>query len=193
MQRHPGPDPRLSPERLIGRPVTRLQPAGPGADPGRPFAEVLRPGPIEYEREWAKADGEVIAVWVTGSAIPDDDGRVRQVRCVAQDVTARRQLEAELRVKNERLAPANAELSRKNSELDEFTHVVSHDIQEPLRTLIAFSDFLMRDQADRLDETGQEYVRHLVEASRRLRSLIQDLLNLSRAGKVTADSTGQPR
>jgi light-regulated signal transduction histidine kinase (bacteriophytochrome) len=106
---------------------------------------------------------------------------------VAQDVTARRKLEAELKVKNERLALANAELSRKNKELDEFTHVVSHDIQEPLRTLIAFSGFLMRDQADKLDESGKEYVRYLVEASKRLRSLIQDLLALSRAGKVTAE------
>jgi len=124
---------------------------------------------------------------VTGSAILGPEGRARQFRCVAQDLTARRVLEAELQVKNERLALANAELSRKNKELDEFTYVVSHDLQEPLRTLIAFSDFLMRDQGDRLDDAGREYVRYLVEASRRLRALIQDLLSLSRAGKVTAD------
>ena len=102
-------------------------------------------------------------------------------------------LEAELQVKNERLARANAELSRKNKELDEFTYVVSHDLQEPLRTLIAFSDFLMRDQGDRLDDAGREYVRYLVEASRRLRALIQDLLTLSRAGKVTGEfARGRP-
>ena len=41
--------------------------------------------------------------------------------------------------------------------MDEFTYVVSHDLQEPLRTLIAFSDFLMRDYGDRLDADGQEY------------------------------------
>jgi light-regulated signal transduction histidine kinase (bacteriophytochrome) len=76
---------------------------------------------------------------------------------------------------------------RKNRELDEFTYVVSHDLQEPLRTLIAFSDFLLRDCGDQLDANGQEYVRYLVEASRRMRSLIHGLLNLSRAGRVTAD------
>jgi PAS domain S-box-containing protein len=174
-------------KELLGRPVARLQSGESRSASQDRLAENLRPGPIEYESEWAKSDGEVIAVWVTGSVIPDADGNVRHVRCVAQDVTARRKLEAELKVKNERLALANAELSRKNKELDEFTHVVSHDIQEPLRTLIAFSCFLMRDQADKLDESGKEYVRYLVEASKRLRSLIQDLLALSRAGKVTAE------
>jgi PAS domain S-box-containing protein len=174
-------------KELLGRPVARLQPLGRRGPAADPFAEGLRPGPIEYESEWAKSDGEIIAIWVTGSATPDADGQVRHVRCVAQDVTARRTLEAELQVKNERLALANAELSRQNKELDEFTHVVSHDIQEPLRTLIAFSGFLMRDQGDKLDEAGKEHVRYLVDASKRLRALIQDLLALSRAGRVTVD------
>ena len=172
---------------LIGQAVAKLLPEGRMPTPADRFAEAIRAGPVEFESEWAKSGGEVIAVWVTGTAIAGADGKVRHIRCVAQDVTARRTLEAELQVKNGRLALANAELSRKNRELDEFTYVVSHDLQEPLRSLIAFSDFLMRDQGDKLDEAGKEYVRYLVEASRRLRSLIQDLLTLSRAGKVTAD------
>lgn len=172
---------------LIGQPVLKLLPVGPRVDDHDPFREALRGGPTEFEIEWAKVDGQVIDVWVTGTAVVSPDGKVRHVRFVAKDVTARRTLEAELRVKNEHLARANAELSRKNKELDEFTYVVSHDLQEPLRTLIAFSDFLIRDQGDRLDETGRDYVQHLVDASRRLRSLIQDLLKLSKAGRVTSE------
>jgi PAS domain S-box-containing protein len=172
---------------LIGRTVLGLLPDS--RNPTDTDRFILTEGAIttEFEREWAKSDGAIITVWVTGTAILSSDGKVRQFRCVAKDVTARRTLEAELHVKNERLALANIELSRKNKELDEFTYVVSHDLQEPLRTLIAFSDFLMRDQGDKLDDAGKDYVRYLVEASRRLRSLIQDLLSLSRAGKVTAD------
>ncbi len=96
-------------------------------------------------------------------------------------------LEAELQEKNQHLARANDELSQRNRELDEFVHVVSHDLQEPLRTLIAFSDFLLKDYGDRLDDAGQEYVRYLVDASRRMRAMILGLLNLSRAGKVIGD------
>ncbi|MBX6315116.1 MAG: histidine kinase [Isosphaeraceae bacterium] len=95
--------------------------------------------------------------------------------------------EAELREMNERLARINEELIRKNKELDDFSYAVSHDLQEPLRTLIAFSDFLMRDYGDRLDEAGREYVRYLGEASRRMRALIHDLLACARAGRVTRE------
>ncbi len=173
-------------DALIGRATADLLPPARKAA-GDPFTELSRAGSIEFETEWVQGDGQTIAIWVTGTPITAGDGRLRHFRCVAQDMTARRTLEAELKVKNERLAQANGELSRKNKELDEFTYVVSHDLQEPLRTLIAFSDFLMRDQADKLDDEGKEFVRYLVEASRRLRSLIQDLLALSRAGKVTGE------
>ena len=97
------------------------------------------------------------------------------------------ELEAELHEKNRRLARANEELSRKNQELDEFAYVVSHDLQEPLRTLIAFSDFLMKDYGDRLEGEGQEFVRYLVDASRRMRAMILGMLSLSRAGKVIGE------
>jgi PAS domain S-box-containing protein len=97
------------------------------------------------------------------------------------------ELKDRYRHQNEHLARTNEELSRTNREMDEFAYVVSHDLQEPLRTLIAFSDFLLKDCGDRLDPTGKEYVHYLVSASRRMRALIQGLLSLSRAGKVTGE------
>ena len=96
-------------------------------------------------------------------------------------------LQSELREKNRTLAGAIEELSRKNHQLDEFAHVVSHDLQEPLRTLVAFSDFLLKDYGDRLEGEGQEFVRHLVDASRRMRAMILGMLNLSRAGQVIGE------
>src|SRR4029077_17597744 len=148
------------------------------------FPDFLRKGSIEEETCWVKSNREVIDVWVLGSVVRGPKDSITHARFVAQDVTARRRLEAELHEKNHRLAQANEELSRKNHELDEFVHVVSHDLQEPLRTLIAFSVFLLRDYGDRLEPEGQEFVRYLVEASRRMRAMIHGMLNLSRAGKV---------
>ena len=154
------------------------------------FAAFLLAGTIEINSQWLKPCGEVIDVWVTGTAVRDPAGRIVHSRSVAQDVTARHRLEAELQEKNARLATTIEELSRRNKEMDEFTYVVSHDLQEPLRTLTAFSDFLLRDYGDRLDAEGQEFVRYIVDASRRMRALIQDLLSLSRAGKVAAEFSG---
>src|SRR4051794_14862865 len=174
-------------ESLVGRPFTEIL-----AEPHRSrfaadFAEFRRLGAIEAEGKWTKANGEVIDVWVSARAVRGGDGKFLQTRHVAQDVTARHRLEAELKEMNEHLAQTNEELSRKNREMDEFAYVVSHDLQEPLRTLIAFSDFLLRDYGEQLGANGQEYLRYLVEASRRMRALIHGLLNLSRAGKVTGE------
>jgi PAS domain S-box-containing protein len=149
------------------------------------FAQLLETGSIETESRWVRSGGEEIDVWISGRAIRGSRGTMEQTRCVAQDVTAKHKLEAELYGMNQSLAHANAELSRKNRELDEFVYVVSHDLQEPLRTLTAFSDFLIQDHAEQLDSEGHEHVRHLVDASRRMRSMINGLLHLSRAGKVT--------
>lgn len=179
-------------EDLINRRVRDFLAPGRRGEFEACFADFLRNGYIELETTWRKANGETIVVWVRGTGVFDPTHKLLHSRCVAQDVTARRVLEDELHEKNERLARANEELSRKNKELDEFTHVVSHDLQEPLRTLIAFSDFLLRDSGDKLDENGREYVRFLVEASRRMRSLINDLLALSRAGRVTGEFTETP-
>jgi PAS domain S-box-containing protein len=176
-------------EGLVGHPVSKILSPPYRSNFAAKYAEFHRRGSIEMESQWIKSNGELIDVWVSATAIRGLDGEFLHTRSVAQDVTARHRLEAELKEKNEHLARTNEELSRKNREMDEFAYVVSHDLQEPLRTLIAFSDFLLKDYGDRLDANGQEYVRYLVDASRRMRALIQGLLHLSRAGMVTGTLT----
>ncbi len=151
--------------------------------------ELFETGSLEEETRWVKSSGEVIDVWMLGRVARTCKEGALHARFLAQDITAKRLLEAELHEKNERLAAANEKLSAKNRELDEFVHVVSHDLQEPLRTLIAFSDFLQKDYGDRLEGEGREYLSYLIEASRRMRSMIQGMLTLSRAGKVIGDFT----
>ncbi len=174
-------------ESVVGHSYERLMPSERRASFRARFAEFLKAGSVEVESQWVKAGGEVIDVWLTGTAVRAADGRFIHSRSVGQDVTARHRLEAEVHEKNERLALTNDELSRRNREMDEFTYVVSHDLQEPLRTSIAFSEFLLRDHAARLDPEGREFVGHIIDASRRMRALINDLLALSRVGKVTGE------
>ncbi|RUL89351.1 sensor histidine kinase [Tautonia sociabilis] len=172
---------------LVQRPYEDLLPLEDRPTFRGRFAQYLREGRIEVESRWMTADGRIIDVLVTAVAVLDSQGRLIHSRSVAQDITTRRRLEDELRRNNERLARINDELSRKNTELDEFSYVISHDLQEPVRTLIAFSGFLRQDYGDRLDDQAREYLDYLTEASGRMRSLIRDLLELSRAGRTTDD------
>lgn len=89
----------------------------------------------------------------------------------------------ELIQSNRVLSRTNDELRRKNSELDEFTYVASHDLQEPLRKLIAFSGLLERDAAGDLTPDAAKDIKFITEAAARMQRLVQDLLTLSRAGR----------
>jgi len=88
------------------------------------------------------------------------------------DVTELKRLEADLRENTE-------DLEKSNEKLEEFSHVVSHDLKEPLRTIETFSGFLLEDYHDKLDEEGVDYLNTLKRTSARMRQLINDLLSLA--------------
>ncbi|TYO98902.1 PAS domain S-box-containing protein [Geothermobacter ehrlichii] len=92
---------------------------------------------------------------------------------VGQDISQQKKVEMELREFAHRLEESNREL-------EEFAYVASHDLQEPLRKISAFGDRLVSKYADRLDETGRDYLARMQNASVRMQTLISDLLSFSR-------------
>ncbi|MEW5677285.1 CHASE3 domain-containing protein [Flavobacterium enshiense] len=78
----------------------------------------------------------------------------------------------------------NLELERSNKELTAFNYVASHDLQEPLRKIQTFISRLSDKETDNLSETGNEYLKRIIAASGRMRSLIDDLLQFSRSNKA---------
>src|SRR5262249_33122963 len=162
-------------EELLGQPYTRL--LAPAARTTFDPRILQRPGAIETS--WISRDGHVRDVWVGTSTIKEPDGTVVRSRCAAADITERNRLARAVVGRARDLEKANAQLRRINQELEEFTHFVSHDLKEPLRTLEAFSSFLAEDYGPQLAGEGREYINHLTEASHRLGTLIDDLLTLS--------------
>ena len=77
------------------------------------------------------------------------------------------------------------QIETRNKELDDFTYVVSHDLKEPLISIEGYSKILLREFENQFGGEGKEYLASLVNSSTRLKNLIDDLLTLSRLGRVT--------
>ena len=80
----------------------------------------------------------------------------------------------------EQLNYANEYLEKANEELRDFTYIVSHDLQEPLRKVHSFGQFLVEDYYESLPEEAKDYVERMQKASVKMKDLIQDLLEFSR-------------
>ncbi len=120
-----------------------------------------------------RKDGTEFPVEIGLNPVETDDGRF--VLSAIVDITERKQDEQRLRDYAE-------ELRRRNRELDEFTYVASHDLQEPLRRLISFADLLPRDLGRDLPERAQTDLDYITQAADRMRSLVRDLLSLAHTG-----------
>jgi len=86
--------------------------------------------------------------------------------------------------KADELAQLNIELERSNNELDAFAYIASHDLKEPLRGIHNYSNFLIEDYGEILDEEGREKLRTLIRLTQRMEDLIDSLLHFSRLGRV---------
>lgn len=82
------------------------------------------------------------------------------------------------------LRKSRKELEKVKSELEDFVYTVSHDLKEPLRSIASFSHFIAEDYHDKLDDEGRDFLSRIVKSSARMRELIDDLLTLSRVGRI---------
>jgi len=100
--------------------------------------------------------------------------REEQYRALSQE------LEERVRIRTQELELANQDLERSNDSLQQFAYVASHDLQEPLRKIQAFSSLLVQQSNEQLTDTGRNYIERITNASVRMSTLIKDLLAFSR-------------
>ena len=91
----------------------------------------------------------------------------------------RMQNETHLKNSNEALEIKNLELQRMNKELESFTYISSHDLQEPLRKIQTFAQLILKTE-DAMSDTGKDYFQRMTNAAGRMQTLIEDLLTYSR-------------
>ncbi len=125
------------------------------------------------ENVFVRKDGTKFPVLLSCSRMDDNSGNVNRIVMTIKDITDRKHVEHALITQTRRLTQSNAQMK-------EFVYIASHDLQEPLRKICAFSERVMNKYSGVLDHTGKDYLDRIVNAGLRMQVLIEDLLSYSR-------------
>jgi Bacteriophytochrome (light-regulated signal transduction histidine kinase) len=106
-------------------------------------------------------------------------------RSLQKEIEERKMSEEKVQGLNQQLTQSNIHLKQMNEELDQFAYMASHDLQEPLRKIQMFSDKLLLKKTN--DEESERYFSKIINASRRMQSLINNLLDFSRHSVSSSD------
>ena len=116
--------------------------------------------------------------WTETAVIPLKTriGSIREFMSIQLDITKRKEAEELLASKYVKT------LEQKNKELEQFSYIASHDLQEPLRTISSSSEYIYEEYYDKLDDNAKQIFEFIKSATGRMSDLIKNLLDYSRIG-----------
>ncbi len=143
-----------------------------------------------YEIEYRFKDRTNRYKWFLGKAMPirDDAGNVVKWFGTSTEIHHQKTLSAELeqkvRERTKDLNEANVELERSNKDLEQFAYIASHDLQEPIRKIGIFSQYIRNNAYEKMDDSSRNYLDKIVTSTERMRNIIKDLLDFSHINQM---------
>jgi PAS domain S-box-containing protein len=180
----------------VGRHISFLIPEDRWEEEPQILARLQRGERVDhFETIRRRKDGQLRDISLTISPVRNSDGIIIGASKIARDVTERKQSERELEAARRELAQTNsmleqivaertASLREAVAQMEEFSYTVSHDLRAPLRAMQTYSEALIEDYSDRLDEAGRRYLKRIAANSRRLDKMVLDLLTYSRINRA---------
>jgi PAS domain S-box-containing protein len=126
---------------------------------------------FEVDHEFPRVGQRVILL--NARQIVTEERSAPMILLAIEDISDRKRIEEKLKI-------YSAKLERSNRELQDFAQVASHDLQEPLRKILAFGDRLKTKAFESLDEDCRDYLQRMCNAAARMQTLITDLMAFSR-------------
>lgn len=156
-------------------------------------ADILSRGHWEGDLVHTRRDGAKITVASRWALQRDKEGQPQAILEINTDVTESKRMEEVLRTLNaeleQKVAERTAALQRSNDELQQFAYIVSHDFQEPLRTVGSYVQLLARRYQGKLDADADLYISLAADGVRRMQNLLTDLLAYTRIGGASQEFT----
>jgi PAS domain S-box-containing protein len=134
--------------------------------------------PYSFEHRLINLDGIEKTVHTRGWVTTNENNEFLRFIGNTVDVTEMKVYEQDLKYKIE-------ELNRSNQDLEQFAYIASHDLQEPLRKIMAFGDRLNTKYGEELGPDGQFYLSRMLDAASRMKILMENLLSYSRVSTKT--------
>lgn len=169
-----------TPDEVIGQPMVMLCPPDRAGEIGDILTKIKSGERVShYETVRRRKDGTTFPVSVSVSPVNDEYGTTIAAASIARDITAQSQLRAA-----DMLATRNRDIEVANRNLSTFAYSVAHDLRSPLRALSGYSTLLLEEFAGSLSEDGRGYAERIVTTSKKMSTLIEDLLRLSSATRA---------
>ena len=159
------------------------------------FEETARNGTAQRaEFRYLRPDGGIRFIESQSSVVRDQDGKIANVITLSRDITERKQNEERMQRIQGQIERTNKDLVRKNEEIQNFYHTLSHELKTPLTSAREFISIVMDGLAGKVTETQFDYLRIAKESCNQLRVCLNDLLDTTRleTGKLRIELKAVP-